>query len=233
MKLTFATFLCFTIVNMVAASDVVIWQQELSCEPNSTCRPGIMVVNSISNEVVILGTSEQNMDTKKFSLWLWRIDPNGNVEDRKSLGLLSEYNSFMVGPFGIKATIKSDTGDIVRLKLDDANSMSLSVTNRNLQTSLVKLNTPARKLPGTLMLHDMISCQNDNLLLVGQDGKNGIVMKTDLAGNMVWEKIFDREQVDILSNIARDPEGIMLVAEIDGKIAGFVAGVTQRAWFYQ
>ena len=208
MKSIFTTIICLTIANVAAgASDAVIWQQELSCDSNSKYRPRAMVVDSISNEVVILGASEQNMDTKKSNLWLWRIDPNGIVTNNKSLGLLSEYNSFMVGPFGIKATVKPDTGDIMRLKLDDANTISLSVTDRNMQSSAVKLNTPARKLPGTLMLHNMISYQNGNLLLVGQDGKDGIVMRTDMVGNVIWEKSFDTGKIDNLNNLACDPDG--------------------------
>jgi hypothetical protein len=220
MKSIFATILYLSMVNMVAAADAAIWRQELSCDSNSTCRPGAMVVDSKSNEIIILGTSELS-HKREANLWLWRIDPNGNVKNRKLLGLLSEYNSFMVGPLGIKATVKPDTGDIVRLKLDDANSMSLSVTNRNMQSSAVKLNIPARKLPGTLMLHDMISCQNDNLLLVGQDGKDGIVTKTDLAGNIVWEKIFDYGQVNILSSVACALDGNdFYVAGLSASLAG-------------
>lgn len=34
-------------------------------------------------------------------------------------------------------------------------------------------------------------------------------------------------------NIALDPEGILLVADIDGRAAGFVTGVTRQAGFYQ
>lgn len=210
MKSIFTTVICLTMVNVAGASDVVIWQRELSCDSNLEYRPGAMVIDSISNEVVILGTSERDMETRKSDLWLWGIDPNGSVMHEKSLGLLSEYNSFMVRIFGIKAMVKPDTGDIVRLNMfadDDVNSISLSVTNRNMQASVVKLNTPARKLPGTLILHDMISYQNDNLLLVGQDGENGIVMRTDLAGNIVWEKTFDLGQVDILSGVACDLNG--------------------------
>ncbi len=34
-------------------------------------------------------------------------------------------------------------------------------------------------------------------------------------------------------NIARDPDGIVLVADVEGKVAGFVAGVTRQTGFYQ
>lgn len=34
-------------------------------------------------------------------------------------------------------------------------------------------------------------------------------------------------------NIARDPEGIALVAEAEGKVVGFVAGVTRQTGFYR
>jgi len=206
MKSIFVTILCFIIVNVAIASDAIIWQQELSCDSNSEYRPGAMVVDSISNEVVIFGTSEQNMDTRKSNLWLWKIDPNGSVKNRKSLGLLSQYNSFMVGPFGIKATVKPNTGEIVRLKLDDVNSISLSVTDRNMQSRTAKLGIRWKRSE-TFLLHDMTSYQNDDLFFVGQENKDGIVMKTDLTGNVVWKKIFNHGQTNILSSVARAPDG--------------------------
>ena len=188
-----------------------------------------MIVDKTRNEAIILGTS-QHAGTRKSNLWLWKIDPNGTVTNNKSLGPLSEYNSFIAKTLlGIKATVKQDTGDIVILKLDDVNSMSLSVTNRNMQSSAVKLNTSARKLPGTLILHDMISYQNDNLLIVGQSGKDGIVMRTNMAGNVIWEKTFDLRQLDILSGVACDLNGTdFYVVGISGSMAGKMqfAGVT-------
>jgi len=200
MKFILTTIICLTIVNIAAASDAVLWRQEFACDPNSTCKPREMVIDKLNDEAIILGTSKAQ-GTTEANLWLWKINNNGTVVNNKSLGLLSEYNSFIAKTlFGIKATVKQDNGDIVRLKLDDANTISLSVTNRNMQSRTVKLNTPARKLPGTLILHDMVSCQNDNLLFVGQDGKDGIVMRADMQGNVIWEKVFDHGQVDILSS---------------------------------
>lgn len=208
MKSIFTTIICLAVANVVvAASDAVIWQQELSCGSNLTCKPRAIMVDSKNNELIVLGSSESS-DTREVDLQLWKIDPNGTVKNNKSLGLLSEYGSFVVGPFGIKTCIMPNTGDIVGLKLDDVNNISLFVTSRSMQSIAIKLNTPPRKLSETLILHDMISCQNDNLLFVGQDrGKDGIVIRTDLAGNVIWEKIFDREQVDILSSITCTADG--------------------------
>jgi len=181
MKSTFVIFVCLITANVIAASDAIIWQQELSCDPNLPCKPSAMIVDKINNEAVILGTSKAS-GTTEANLWLWKIDSNGIVANTKSLGLLSKYGSFMVESFGIKATVKPDTGDIVRLKLDDTDTVSLSVTNRNMQSSAVKVNTPARKLSGTLILHDTTWFQNNNLLSVGQDGEDGIIMRTDPGG---------------------------------------------------
>jgi hypothetical protein len=68
----------------------------------------------------------------------------------------------------------------------------------------------------------MISYQDDNLVLVGQDrGKDGIVMRTDMAGNVIWEKIFDREQVDTLSSITCGTGGTdFYVVGISAPMAG-------------
>jgi len=206
MKSIFAIFLCFAIVGAAIASDAVIWRQELSCDSNLECRPGAMMADSKNNQMIILGTSEQ-ADTREADFWLWKIDPNGNVTQKKSLGSVSKYNSFMVRLFGIKTIIKPDTGDVVRLNLDDVNSFSLSVTDRNMQTQTAKLGV-RRKRSETVLLHDMIPYQDDNLVLVGQDrGKDGIVIRTNLAGNVIWEKMFDLGQVDILSSVACAPNG--------------------------
>jgi len=201
------TFICLNIVNVVTASDSVIWQQELTFDPNLTCKPVAMSVDNKNNELIILGTSESS-DTKKTDLQLWKIDPKGTVKTKKSLGQLSEHNKVIAeAALGLKVAVKPDTGDIVRLNPDDDGSNSLSVINRNMQTSEVKLNTPTPKVPGTLMSRDMMSCQNGNTLLVGKDGDGGVVMKTDLAGNAVWKKSFvGTGESDILNSLARDPE---------------------------
>jgi hypothetical protein len=222
MKSIFMTFICLIIVNVicfpvgdvVAASESVIWQQELTSDPNLKCKPVAMSVDNKNNELIILGTSESS-GIRETDLQLWKIDPNGTVKTRKSLGLLSEYNLLIAQAVsGIKVAVKPYTGDIVRLKLDDVNNTSLSVVSRNMQASEVKLNTPTPKVPGTLILRDMISCQNDRSLFVGQDEDGGVVMKTDLAGNMVWKKSFidtgksdDTKKTDILNSLASDPQG--------------------------
>ena len=207
------TFICLTIVNVAAASDIVIWQQELTFDPNISIYAVAMSVDNKNNELIILGTSEFS-SKREADLQLWKIDPNGTVKTNKSLGLLSKHDSLKAVGFGIKVAVKPDTGDIVRLNSDDVNSTSLSVINRNMQTSEVKLNTPAPKVPGTLKLRNIISCQNDFSLLVGQDGEHGVVMKTDLAGNIVWKKSFvdtgktdDIGKTDILNSLALDPDG--------------------------
>jgi len=207
MKNIFVTLLYFAIVNMVIASDAVIWQQELDCEHNSTCRPGTLMVDKINNEVVILGTSE-NGNTRKADCWLWKIDPNGTVKNKRLLGLLSKDNMVAVRAVGIKATVEPNTGNILRLNTfayDDARSISLSVTNKNIQTQTVKL-AIRRKQSKTLMLNDMISYKHSNLLFVGHSSKDGIILRTDLDGNMVWEKSFDTGKIDTLNNLARDPD---------------------------
>jgi hypothetical protein len=208
MKSVFMTvaFICLTIVNVASASDIVIWQQELTCDQNLRCKPVAMSVDNKNNELIILGTS-RSFDTRETDLQLWKIDPNGTVKTRKSLGLLSDRDLLIaVASWGIEVAVEPDTGDIVRLKIDDANNISLSVINRNMQINEVKLNTQLSKISEPLILHDMIPYKNDCLLLVGQDSDGGVVIKTDLSGNMVWEKSFDTGKTDILFSLDLDPE---------------------------
>lgn len=205
MKSIFVTILCFIIVNVAIASDAVIWQQELSCDSNSECSPGSMVVDSKNNEVIILGTCAR-LHVREVDFWLWKIDPNGTFKDKKSLGPASNYELLTVGPLGMKAVVKPNTGEIVRLKLDDVNSISLSVTDRNMQSRTAKLGIRWKRSE-TFLLHDMTSYQNDDLFFVGQENLNGIVMKTDLTGNVVWKKTFNHSQTNILSSVARAPDG--------------------------
>lgn len=219
MKSIFVTILCFIIVNVAIASDAVIWQQELSCDSNSECRPGSMVVDSKNNEVIILGTCAR-LHVREVDFWLWKIDPNGTFKDKKSLGPASNYELLTVGPLGMKAVVKPNTSEIVRLKLDDVNSISLSVTDRNMQSRTAKLGIRWKRSE-TFLLHDMMSSENDSLLFVGQESLNGIIMRTDLAGNVVWKKIFNHSQTDILSSVARAPDGEnFYVAGLSVKIAG-------------
>ncbi len=205
MKSIFVTILCFIIVNVAIASDAVIWEQELSCDSNSECTPGSMLVDSKNNNVIILGTSAR-LHMRELDFWLWNIDPDGTFKDKKSLGPASNYELLTVGPLGIKAVVKPNTGEIVRLKLDDVNSISLSVTDRNMQSRTAKLGIRWKRSE-TFLLHDIASYQNDDLFFVGQESKNGIVMKTDLTGNVVWKKIFNHGQTNILSSVARAPDG--------------------------
>jgi len=220
MKSIFVTILSFIIVNVAIASDAVIWQQELSCDSNSECRPGSMVVDSKNNEVIILGTCAR-LHVREVDFWLWKIDPNGTFKDKKSLGPASNYELLTVGPLGMKAVVKPNTGEIVRLKLDDVNSISLSVTDRNMQSRTAKLGIRWKRSE-TFLLHDMMSSENDSLLFVGQESLNGIIMKTDLSGNVLWKKTFDIRQTDILSSVACSPESK------DFYVAGISVSLTDR-----
>jgi len=223
MRVAYIASLYFAVVNVVIAADSVIWRQEISCDPNSTCRPGAIAVDRADNKVVILGTSEQS-GTGETNFWLWKIDPNGNVIHKKSLGLISKYNSLMVRSFGMRAIVKQNTGDIVKLNVDDVNSASLSITDRSIQTHTVKMGAEQNWSKGVL-LHDMTSCPNGNLLFVGQEdlGGNGIIIKTDLVGNVVWKKTFDLGQTEIFSSVTCDPDGkdyyvVGLSASMAGKM---------------
>lgn len=166
------------------------------------------MIDKTSNEVIILGTSE-HPNMREADCWLWKIDPNSTVTNRKLLGLLSKANMVTVRAVGIEATLISNTRDILRLNMfayDDANCLSFSVTNRNMQTQTAKLSI-RRKESKTFLLNDVISYQNDTLLLVGNESLNGIVMKTNLAGNIIWKRTFDHGQTELLNSVACTPNG--------------------------
>ena len=205
MKYIFEILLCLVIVSGVSASDAVLWRQELSCDSNSTCKPGALMVDKNSNEVIILGTSKQT-DTKETTCWLWKINPNGVVTHKKSLGVESKHSSFMARIFGIKSIVQPDTGDVVRLKLDNNNSVSLSVTDRNILTRTAELDSGQDWAEG-ILLHGIAPCKNGDLLIVGQDNGAGIVMRTDISGNVKWKKTFDTEQTENLTSVAYSADG--------------------------
>lgn len=197
MKSIFITTFYFVAANSLFASDTVLWRQEFTCDSNSTCKPVSMLVDDKNNELILFGMSSSS--GTKESVLLLKVDSNGNVLHRRSLGLLSKYGTFKASLFGIKTTIEPDTGDIVRLNIYDVNSISLAVTDKNMQTQTNSVNF-GRKPSETILLHDMISCSNGSIILVGQHSKDGIIMKLNLDGNIVWEKIFNINQINILSS---------------------------------
>lgn len=208
MKMTFIVFCYFFSLNTAIAADSIIWQKEISINSNSSCQPGAMMVDKKNNEVIILGAPVER-DTKEPVFLLWKMDPNGNIKQKRPLGLVSKNKLLAAVSLGMKAVVKPDTGDIIRLNMsdDDSNSISLSIIGSNMQYRAVKFDV-SRKRSQVFQLNDMTSYQNENLLFAGQENQNGIIMKTDLAGNVIWRKIFDISQTNILSSIACTPDGM-------------------------
>ena len=202
MQMTFIVFCYFISLHTTVAADSIIWQKEISIDSNSSCQPGAMMVDKKNNEVIILGAPVET-NTKEPVFLLWKIDPNGNIKQKRPLGLVSKNELLTVGSLGLKAVVKPDTGDIIRLNMsdDDSNNISLSITSSNMQYRTVKFDV-SRKRSQVFQLNDMTTYQNENLLFAGQGNQNGVVMKTDLAGNVLWRKIFDISQTNIFSSIA-------------------------------
>jgi len=221
MKPFFIAFLCFAAINCTIAAENILWKRPIRCDSNSVCTLGAMTIDSLENRVILLGTSEQR-NKKETHFQLWKIDPNGENIQTKSLGKASEVNKLMTRVLRMKATVNPKSGDTIGLNMfSDTNGVSLSITDKNMQSRKTKIASEQKWSKG-LLLNDMISCPNDRLIFVGKDSNsNGVVIKTDLTGKVIWKKTLDLGQNEVLSSGACSKDGNhFYVAGLSASIIG-------------
>ena len=183
----------------------ILWEKEIVFEPNSSSQPLALVADDKNNEVILLGTSIHS-NPKEDNNWLWIMDTDGNIKKKQSLGRASKFEG-MARALGAKAMLRLDDGTILKFNVSDESEpsrASITTIDKNFQSSTAKMFSWTRGVK----IRDWTALKNDKLIFVGQSpDSNGIVLETDLAGKMIWQKTFDKGQTEILSSIAISPDG--------------------------
>lgn len=212
------TTLCISMFYGAGTSDAVVWRRELGSQPDSTYKPVAMAVDNIGGEVIVLGTSRR-IDTEGSEIMSWRIQQDGHITRTGSLGSASKRLDFMMRVFGMKATTALVTGDLVQLRSQGQDDLSVAITDKNLHTRNIELGVSSSRTQKLLL--GVAACQ-DGLLVVGQSrGKDGVVIKSDMGGNVLWEETFDRKEIEVLSSVACAPgRSDCYVAGISASVVG-------------
>ncbi|MBN1359336.1 MAG: hypothetical protein JW993_02035 [Sedimentisphaerales bacterium] len=221
MKAAAITFTYLAMAATTLAADGVVWQQEFTCDQNSRCKVGAMLVNQENGEVTVLGTSERaGQGRAEVDYWLWRVGPNGGGGRKTLLGPAS----FEVPALGLEAAIERDTGRIAWLSRGDRQQALLNVIGRDLQPRTFPI-APEEKWSKGVLFRDMALCRDGTMLAVGRDSdSSGLIVKADLSGNVTWKEVYKRDQVTILSSVACIPDGDgFYVAGLSAEMASAMA----------
>lgn len=195
--------LLFLTVHVYARVDNVIWQKEFGAGNGLSFSPGASYWDAVDNKLLIMGTSFHPKDYSKGKFKLWEIDLDGKMTKHVTLRDM---------PQNSKKYIQSASRVIKGFSVSNDRKMMAAVDYYGYEKALMKMdrkggNLKIKSATETSLAIDedfvfkRIGLQNDNSLLVGHDKfGNGLVIKIDSQGTMLWQRSYDRGNVEFFSD---------------------------------
>lgn len=168
----------------------------------------------IEKTLCIAGIYSSYEKTKKTTegLWIWKINPAGEkIIDVKLKNPVDDAKKYL----SVEAMAITANEDII-----------LIAKMRGGRINLIKLNSIgaillSKELKSERDISRIISTSDNNLLLIGHEKFNTLLMKIDANGEVLWEKVNDRGKDDMfVDGILTDDGGFILI-ENSGKSAQF------------
>ncbi len=220
----------------------ILWQKEIDCGEGLSCSPGSIAINKDNNDLFITGTSFRPainpMDYSEGKLWLWKI----NVKDATvSKAFLEDTPEFLKTQLDnatklVKGLRVCSDGDILTFGSFGGEKHSVLKANtkgarKYLKPVRASENIVEPNIPGSnanndeyIIILKQVDLPKNNLLLIGKNNKDeGLVIKVDAQGNIIWKRIYKLrpEMVDLFTDgIPIGNKGDFLLAGCSTNIAG-------------
>lgn len=182
----------------------ILWQRQFGCGENFSCSSGAIAFDQVNNNLLIMGTSFHTENYTGGKFWLWEIDKQGNriintvlksapgdlsglielaSDIIKGLTVSKNEDIFAVGEF--------DGPYLSFMKMDRKGKIVFS--KRIVEESLID----EREID----VLKMISLPDNKFLLIGREDDDGLVIKIDSEGNILWKKTYDSgQEIDFFSD---------------------------------
>ncbi len=226
-------FLFFTLIFSYSAIHIyaqdnktpkILWQKDFECGNNISCSFGAVTYDNNSNRLLVVGTTfrpERAFHPTPFSdgkFRLWEIDVNGNeIKDiilkdaPQKIGKNLRDTSIL-----IKDAIASNNGYV--FAIGSFNDLTQSFMKMDQKGKIIFCKSIAEKSSeeNDILINKIILLSNNNALLIGNKNRSdGLIIKVDSEGNKLWEKVYDKGQVEFFT------DGVSVNTDGDFLIVGY------------
>lgn len=196
----------------------VLWQKDFGCSENLSYCLGAIAFNRVNNTLLVMGTSFNPKNYSNAKFWLWKVDENGNrikntivkeVPESDGEAMKQAYTL-------IRSLAISSNGDIFVVgELDGITESFMKISQEG--EIIFNKSVYDKELGDVdILINKMLPLSNNNFLLIGKDGENGLIMKIDSEGNRLWRKRHDIGQIELFTDGVSmdDGSGFLLVGNV-------------------
>jgi hypothetical protein len=139
------------------------------------------------------------------NLSLWRIDSSGNVAGKIDVQGLSDRNdvryarvqAMAVKDGTVLLAMESEDHAVYLVRMDEANGKVVFTKDVGTRSD-------------SILVKKILLTGDDGYLLIGRKMDSAVIIKMDMAGNIIWKKIVSNEKVSMFTDGVEDDSGFSL-----------------------
>jgi len=211
----------------------ILWEREFDVGGSGKCFPITCVFDKTANNLNIIVSSyltpNESKDKTGGKIWLWKIDANAGKEIKRVV--IKENYDNIVGARTLENSYLTSEGDIYALGEFEGTKQSLiKITGEG---KIVFIKSTSEIFSEEVFVKQMLSLSNGNFLFIGNNIRgNRVVVKVDKDRKIVWEKIYELDNIGILTDgiLINDKEDFLIVCESVGDPALFSNPEVRMIW---
>jgi len=176
----------------------ILWQKEYDFKDGLSYSTGSAIFDEITNTLLVAGTSFQPIDKSNGKIWLWELDPNGNL-DRKTIlkdDISKEETSIDTASDFLKGLSVSKNRNISIMELsNDTAKWSAIKINQGANKEFISTAQPVVMKDSTskrvLHIFKTIHFEDDSILNIGSGEGGALATKFDSEGREIWSKVYN------------------------------------------
>lgn len=181
---------------------------------------------SQDGDILVAGTSTlAGWSGESPGFWLWRVNQRGEkVQEIQIKDPHGGRTLSAVYPY-IRSLAALPEGDVVLVVEFIKDQPAIVKIDRNGKVAFVKdIAKPGSRAVISKMV---VTVDKKHLILIGTNWADGLLMKMDVAGNILWEKTMDHGKTELLVDVLADRDGSFVLIGNSGTYGVFFTGPSE------
>ncbi len=184
------------------------WERRLG-DDHLQQRSNAMVLSKQNGRLFVAGISTlAGISGKSGKFWIWEVNQSGEKTKEIEIKNPRGDRQLRSGYSYVKDISELDNGDLILIIEFEIDQPSLVRIGKNGKTIFIK---EFLKQGSHIVLNKIVAMRDGNLLLIGRNRDNAYLLKTDISGKILWDKIIDYGKTDFFTDGISIGEGRTLL----------------------